>query len=103
MSKVNPVRPEEVAVLKQEVLPSDVIKAFNELIAEKYAGGCCVIKMKDAIARIHHYLDVSRDEIFAKGYLDIEELYGKYGWKVTFDKPAYNENYDAYYTFEKAK
>ena len=44
---------------------------------------------------------LNRNEIFNKGWLNIEEVYRSAGWKVNYDKPAYNESYDAYFTFER--
>ena len=35
--------------------------------------------------------------------MDFEALYRESGWKVSYDSPAYDENYDAYFTFEPKK
>ena len=35
--------------------------------------------------------------------MDFEDLYRKSGWSVSYDKPAYNENYDAFLIFNKRK
>lgn len=43
---------------------------------------------------------ISSDELYKKHQLDIEEVYRKAGWVVSYDKPAYNENYDAIFTFK---
>jgi hypothetical protein len=45
--------------------------------------------------------DLTRAFIFSKGYLNFEELYEAQGWKVVYDKPAYNESYKANFTFIK--
>jgi hypothetical protein len=37
--------------------------------------------------------------IFEKGLLDVETVYERAGWKVTYDKPAYNETYPATFRF----
>jgi hypothetical protein len=42
---------------------------------------------------------LNRNEIFKKGWLDVEEIYGKAGWKVEYDKPGYNEDYAAHFIF----
>lgn len=43
----------------------------------------------------------SRQFIFDKHWLDIEDTYRKAGWNVEYDKPGYCENYDAYFVFSK--
>ncbi len=42
---------------------------------------------------------VSRESIIANHWLDVETHYQAAGWKVAYDKPAYNENYPACFTF----
>lgn len=36
-------------------------------------------------------------------HLDVEDVYRAAGWEVTYDKPGYNETYDATFTFRSAK
>jgi len=43
----------------------------------------------------------TRDEVFDKGWLNIEPMYRAAGWKVVYDKPAYNESYEPTFTFTK--
>ena len=45
-------------------------------------------------------LQVTRSMIFEKHWLDFEDIYRKAGWFVNFDKPAYNETYDAFFEFK---
>ena len=37
--------------------------------------------------------------LYEKHYLDVEDAYRKRGWIVDYDKPAYNETYDAFFEF----
>jgi hypothetical protein len=46
-------------------------------------------------------MGVSRQEVFDNQWLDIEDIYREAGWKVSYDKPAYNETYKAYFTFSR--
>lgn len=46
---------------------------------------------------------MKRDELFDKGWMDIEPIYRKSGWRVEYDKPAYNETYPATFTFSKKR
>ena len=91
---VKPITPSEVSSGK--CIPDEVVEAFNELIVE--CGGC--VRQVDAVARILSKMPgVSRETIFARGWLDIEAMYRKAGWRVVYDKPGYNEDYEANWQF----
>ncbi len=97
-----PVTPKEVVNLKKSLIPDAVIESFNELIAEKYLGGSSTFKQKDVVARMVKK-GVLSEEIYKNGWLDVEDIFEKAGWKVEYDKPGYNESYDATFTFSKKK
>ena len=102
---MKPISPQEIEDTLEEIFPDAVIMAVNELLKERYRPGNSVnLKQDEIINRIQH-LDssLSRTELFNKHYLDFESLFQKAGWKVSYDKPGYNENYAANFTFEKQK
>jgi hypothetical protein len=89
-----PITPLEAASKKQ--VPDKVLEAFNELIVERSG----VVPQEAVLLRILSAMpDVTRAQIFERGWLNIEEIYSAAGWKVTYDKPAYNENHEASFTF----
>lgn len=105
IKKVKPITPDEIVNNLENIIPSSIILAVNQLLIEKYRGnGEVSIKQEDIIERA-----ISIDEsltsniIFEKKYMDFEDLYRKSGWSVSYDKPGYNENYDAYFIFNKKK
>jgi hypothetical protein len=95
-----PITPAEVVKLKVTLIPDLVIEAFNELIAENYSGGYSSFTEKKVVARIVKK-GISSTEAYANHWLDVEDLYRSIGWKVEYDKPGYNESYDATFTFKK--
>jgi hypothetical protein len=95
-----PITPKEVKRTKLGSIPPEVIEAFNELIQENFDGDSATVKQNKVVTRICEKLKVKRETVFEKGWLDIEELFQKAGWRVMFDKPAYNETYDAFFEFE---
>ncbi len=99
MSK--PFSPKDAEKSKAHGFPPQIIEAFNELLSEKVSNGYAEINQNEAIERIQKKMDISREDIFAHNYLDVEPLYRKNGWKVEFDKPGYDENYIAYFKFTK--
>jgi hypothetical protein len=105
MSEIKPISPDEIIQNLDKIIPAAIIQAVNQLLIEKYRGtGEVTIKQKDIVERA-----VSIDErltssiIFEKKYMDFEDLYRKSGWSVSYDKPGYNENYDAFFIFNKKK
>lgn len=99
---VEAISPKEVAAAKAKCLPEYVFRAFNDLIAERFTGGLARVEQDEAIRRIQFYSGhvLDRQEIFDRGYLNVEEVYQEKGWSVEYDKPAYNESYKAYWVFK---
>lgn len=105
MSEVKPITPNEIVDDLDKIIPSVVITAVNNILKSKYRGtGPVTIKQKDIVAEIMR-LDgsITKDEIFDNKYMDFEKLYRKNGWIVEYDKPAYCETYDAFFTFKLRK
>lgn len=97
-----PITPSEVVALKQTIIPDTVIDVFNELIAKGWNGGQSRVMQDEAANLIASRLDIKRHEVFNNHYLDVEPIYKAAGWKVYYDKPAYCENYEAYFIFSRA-
>lgn len=100
--KMEPIRPEEVVARQGEQIPPEVIKAFNDLIVKNFIGGKAVISQKEVLDLLQvRGFDIG--DISTKRFLDVEEIFRKAGWKVEYDKPGYNESYEASFTFTKPK
>lgn len=98
------ISPNEVVAQKQKNIPEIVFEAFNELIAKNFTGGSATVKQDDIISLILSKSGfLSQQEVFDKGWLNVEEVYRDQGWKVEYDKPAYNETYSAYFKFKAKK
>lgn len=101
---IEPITPSQVNAGNH--IPDFVIEAFNQLVTERYDGAsCATVRQDDVVTRIlqlvpSDYPDtVDRQVIFNRGWLNVEGRYRVAGWKVEFDKPAYNENYGAFWRF----
>lgn len=98
---IKPITPDEI---KHEI-PDFIIEAVNTLIKKNWDGKEAIIKQNDILAIVSSKNDndgkPSRQTIFDNNWLDFEDLYRKVGWKVEYDKPTYNEFYDAYFKFTK--
>ena len=95
---VQPISPENV---KEALLPDEVIEVFNELIQEHWNGHNARILQSKAADIISKRMKLSQYDIYERRYLDIEQVYRDAGWKVKYDKPGYNETYEATFTFSR--
>lgn len=99
---VEPIGPDEVKSLQRQDFPAAIIEAFNELIQENFHDGVAKFEQEAVIQRAI-MKGLSTERIFPMRWLNIEGLYRVKGWCVHYDKPGYNENYKASFTFEAPK
>lgn len=100
---ITPIKPEEV---KGNQIPDQVIDVFNKLIVKNIRGSSAVVKQEEAVTAIIAQFElegkvVSRSEVYENGWLNVEQMYKEVGWLVRFDKPSYDESYEAYFRFSK--
>lgn len=100
---MKPITPSEVTAGKEATLPDEVISSFNEAISEYWNGTSSIVRQSYIQELIAFRLGISVNLVIENGYLDVEEIYRNAGWSVTYDKPAYNESYQATFEFRKAK
>lgn len=105
---VEPLSPNEAIAKKVTTLPESVIEAFNEMIAGSlrhntatFTQNAVVVLICEKMTKIQP--DFTRRDIFRNHWLDIEDVYRQEGWRVEYDKPGFNESYDATFTFRKSK
>ena len=102
---MKPITPSEVAKARQATLPDFVIRAFNECIVAGWEAnaGASVFNQDDVVRLIIQYggerVPHGRQQIFNERWLDVEDVYRQRGWDVKYDKPGYNEDYPATFTF----
>ena len=95
---VQPIRPEDIASEKEMIYPDAVLEAFNELIARNFVDGMSRVLQKAVVQlMVEKGLDIN--DIDKNGWLNVEDIYSEYGWDVEYDKPGFNESYDASFTF----
>jgi len=94
------VTPEQVREVKSKKVNSDVEQIVDTLLLERANKRQIIIYQDEIVKALKSLKKYSRKDIFENGLLDFEDAYGAQGWKVTYDKPAYNEDYRAYFLFE---
>ena len=114
---VKPITPKEVTEKKKELIPGEVIEAFNEMIAQNYSMGVASFTQDEVLKLAAGKLQRARatadlempnlsdieQEIFHKHWFDVEEIYEKAGWEVKYDKTAYNETGPDIFRFSKKR
>lgn len=99
---MKPVTPNQVTEFKKKQMPEGVIEAFNELIAKRWNGSTSTIMQDEIIDLIVEKVPrATRRKIFDNHWLDVEDIFREEGWKVSYDKPGYNETYEASFKFSK--
>ncbi len=102
--EVKPLSPSDLKDNLEKNLPKEVIDSVNEILSEKYRGsGSVTFKSKEVIAKISAKMELTKETIYEKKYLDFEPLFRKYGWIVRYEQPCRDENFDAYYEFTPKK
>ena len=98
--KVVPVKPREILGGRADNIPDEVLKIFNTLIKKKFDGRQAIVRQEDVLKALVTEERPSH-AIFENHWLDVEPIYRKAGWKVEYDKPGYNEDYDAFWVFKR--
>lgn len=98
---IDPISPSEITDRKIATFPDIVIKIWNDAIASAWNGKTAKILQTEITDRLASALDATRSDIFLLGYLDIEDMYRKVGWEVIYDKAAFCESYESYFTFSR--
>lgn len=107
---MKPITPAEAFKEKVSEIPDFVINAFNTAITRNLdSTGRAVVKQKDVISLILQdssaiEAGVVKERIFNEGWLDVEHLYQKAGWKVKYERPCYGDSdFDPYFEFISPK
>lgn len=104
-----PISPKE-AFEGFDQLPPKVLDTWNKLIVKNRSGRRSVVMQNSAIEALRGAMTsansdtlIPRQMVFDEGWLNIEEVYRANGWNVEYDKPGYNETYEASFTFTARK
>ncbi len=90
-----PITPQE-AGLSAATIPEFVIRAFNFEIERVFNGKTAKVDQETIMQTIlnlgiEHSCQVSRSNVFARNWLDVEPLYRAAGWQVEYNMPNVRE------------
>lgn len=97
-----PISPSEALKAKGEHIPSVVFEVFNDHIARNLRpqNRVSIVNQNAIIEDLVAIHNLCKLDIINNKWLDVEDSYRNAGWKVAYDKPAYNETYEPYFRFE---
>jgi hypothetical protein len=99
---MKPLSPSEVEKKAQSDIPDCVIDAVNNLLVKEYRNGSATLRQKDILKEIRRIDEnMTSTILFENGWMDFEPIFRKAGWSVEYDKPGYNEDYEATFKFKK--
>lgn len=100
---VIPLSPAQALQQKGEYIPDGVVQAVNDLLVKKMSKTTrsIVLRQCDIIDASCAHMGIHREK-FELSWLDFEALFEGFGWKVSYDKPGYNESYEPTFEFTVA-
>ncbi len=102
MKRGAPAGPDDLPPAQKREIPPFVFDVVNKLLAE--AEDREFIKLELYLVKQSILSNMPTDEgPFHADWLDFEQAYRDAGWKVIYDRPPWNEDYDACYLFEPLK
>lgn len=95
---VLPITPEEA--VEETIIPDVVFEVFNALILENLSDKSARV-VQDKVVKALVQKGLKENEIYKKGWLDVEDAYRKAGWGVEYHKPSYRDSFDEFFVFSK--
>ena len=99
----NPISPDDISDNKEKYIHQTIIKTVNKILKERYNLGSTVdIKISEISKPFFEaHPEIDEDKAWKAKMFDIEDAYRKFGWKVSYDRPGWDESYEGFYKFSK--
>lgn len=94
-----PIRPDELDEQKDDLVPEEVFRVINELIAADWGGNSATVREQDIVTRVAGLTGEAIGDLLAKA----EVAYRAAGWKVDYRKPGWGEEFGAYFVFKRTR
>ena len=96
---VKPLSPADILKEKREFFNETVLEVVNDFLRKKItsSGTAFILQCEVVTALVERGLDSKL--IFAENLLDFEPAFEAVSWRVVYDRPGYNEDYEPSWTF----
>jgi hypothetical protein len=99
--KIKPLSPSEAFSQADAEIPEAVILAVNFFLKRDYRGHQFSISQEELMRKIRDLKpDLTPRVLLDNHWLDFEKLYELHGWRVSYEKPGYNESGSCYFKFD---
>jgi hypothetical protein len=98
---MKPITPKDIQDINDGI-PDFVIDIMNAIIKEKFSRNGFTIYYGELQTPVMEYCKNNNIQ-YRSNWLDVENVYRKYGWYVHADSPGYNESYAGNWTFSIKK
>lgn len=97
-----PLTPAEAKKNKNTTLHPSMVEAVNYFLLN-YDGHQKLIINQQKLVEKFLELEPSytQQRVYEENLLDIESTFRKHGWKIKYDKPAYDESYVPFFIFSE--
>ena len=95
------IKPDEIRQAAWKDLDKDVETAVDKLLVKHWDGYEAKFTQEEVLQAVCLAKNFSRERVYREKLLDFEEAYRAAGWSVFYDKPGYNESYEATFQFKK--
>lgn len=96
---MQPITPEQALAEAGKDFPPKVIDQWNKAITRNMVGNTSIVMQKEIAQSIANELRCTVNCVYSARWLDVEQMYRNAGWKVEYDRPGWNENYEANFIF----
>lgn len=101
---IKPITPNEALDQHEREIDPVLIKVINEFLKKGMSTERSSVTIRQDNILSTYFKEggtLSSETLFKDKHFDFEGIYRKAGWKVVYDKPAYNETYEPTFTFSK--
>ncbi len=96
------ITPDKIQMKARKKIPQHIIDAVNEMITAEWDGRHAIFTQDDLMELVlKKSAKPTKQEIYDGKLFDFEYVFRREGWVVVYDKPNYNEDYNANFTFSK--
>ena len=95
------ISPAEARARTGELIPEEVLEIINGFLIG-YSRSPITIHREELVGKISTALDIDRNEISKRRYLEFAEVYRAQGWSVVFEAPDRGESGYSYWRFSAA-
>lgn len=94
--------PNDAIARHGETIPEEILGIVNDFLVARVHRKSFIISQQEIVDKLS-LTSITEAEALDKGWFDFEDAYRRRGWRVTYDRPGFNESYGAFWRFQVAR